>query len=219
MSNSSLRIPEISQTELNSFRDEHFGQAAVHDFSVNYLPHHTQNGADPSIHPREDEDNYEHYEEQEDDEGLGYYEDGVKRTLTDEQIAIFRHSELEALRRTAEEQFIDSKSTALGTAASSTNRTSEPVSFVKSAVDLPSEDDLPPPETHAAACGSMHKKKKRTRTNKARVESEKPDLRKRTWDVVDAGPDLGSLDYGDGGSQPGPSAASRPTQRRHISYE
>ena len=37
----------------------------------------------------------EHYEE--DDDGLGYYEDGVKRTLTDEQIKMFRHSEIQRL--------------------------------------------------------------------------------------------------------------------------
>jgi hypothetical protein len=35
----------------------------------------------------------------EDDDGLGYYEDGVKRTLTDEQIEMFRHSEMEQLIR------------------------------------------------------------------------------------------------------------------------
>lgn len=33
------------------------------------------------------------------DDGLGYYEDGVKRTLTDEQVEMFRHSEMEALAR------------------------------------------------------------------------------------------------------------------------
>lgn len=33
------------------------------------------------------------------DDGLGYYDDGVKRTLTDEQIAIFRHSEIQTLLR------------------------------------------------------------------------------------------------------------------------
>ena len=38
----------------------------------------------------------------EDDDGLGYYPDGVKRTLTDEQIAIFRHSEIHALLRERE---------------------------------------------------------------------------------------------------------------------
>lgn len=34
-----------------------------------------------------------------DEEDLGYYPDGVKRTLTDEQIEIFRHSEIHALLR------------------------------------------------------------------------------------------------------------------------
>lgn len=36
------------------------------------------------------------YEEEEDD-GLGYYPDGTKRTLTDQQIEIFRHSEIRNL--------------------------------------------------------------------------------------------------------------------------
>jgi hypothetical protein len=31
------------------------------------------------------------------DDGLGYYADGVKRTLTDEQIKMFRHSEIQRL--------------------------------------------------------------------------------------------------------------------------
>lgn len=34
-----------------------------------------------------------------DDDGLGYYPDGCKRTLTDAQIAIFRHSEIQELLR------------------------------------------------------------------------------------------------------------------------
>ena len=34
-----------------------------------------------------------------DDDGLGYYADGTKRTLTDEQVAIFRHSEIQQLLR------------------------------------------------------------------------------------------------------------------------
>lgn len=38
----------------------------------------------------------EDYGEEED---LGYYEDGVKRTLSDEQVKIFRHSEIHALLR------------------------------------------------------------------------------------------------------------------------
>jgi len=40
----------------------------------------------------------EEYYEEADDE-LGYYPDGTKRTLTDEQIAMFRHSEIQAILR------------------------------------------------------------------------------------------------------------------------
>lgn len=38
-------------------------------------------------------------EEALDDDGLGYYPDSVKRTLTDEQVAIFRHSEIQTILR------------------------------------------------------------------------------------------------------------------------
>jgi hypothetical protein len=36
-------------------------------------------------------------EDDEGDENLGWYHDGVKRTLTDEQVAMFRHSEIHRL--------------------------------------------------------------------------------------------------------------------------
>ncbi|KAK2758693.1 hypothetical protein FQN54_003383 [Arachnomyces sp. PD_36] len=39
------------------------------------------------------------YDENDVDDELGYYPDGVKRTLTDEQIKIFRHSEIQSLLR------------------------------------------------------------------------------------------------------------------------
>lgn len=46
-----------------------------------------------------------------DDDDLGYYQDGVKRTLTDEQIEMFRHTELQQLLRKqqleAEERALD----------------------------------------------------------------------------------------------------------------
>ena len=43
--------------------------------------------------------NTQHEDFDEDDDELGYYPDGVKRTLTDEQVAMFRHSEIYALLR------------------------------------------------------------------------------------------------------------------------
>jgi len=39
--------------------------------------------------------------EEEDEDELGYYPDGAKRTLTNEQIAIFRHSEIQELIKQA----------------------------------------------------------------------------------------------------------------------
>jgi hypothetical protein len=42
-------------------------------------------------------DDAEEYDEEND--GLGYYEDGVQRTLTDEQIALFRHTEIQMILR------------------------------------------------------------------------------------------------------------------------
>lgn len=38
-------------------------------------------------------------EDNDGDDGLGHYPDGVKRTLTDDQIAMFRHSEIQTLLR------------------------------------------------------------------------------------------------------------------------
>ena len=49
-------------------------------------------------------DTEQYLEEEDYDDGLGYYEDGVKRTLTDEQIAMFRHSEIQQLLRQREQR-------------------------------------------------------------------------------------------------------------------
>lgn len=61
--------------------------------------HHLQfpfTSAESHVYEHDDVDDYGYGEEEED---LGYYEDGVKRTLTDEQIKIFRHSEIHSLLR------------------------------------------------------------------------------------------------------------------------
>lgn len=39
------------------------------------------------------------HEDEEEDDGLGFYPDGNKRTLTDEQISMFRHSEIYSILR------------------------------------------------------------------------------------------------------------------------
>lgn len=118
----------------------------------------------------------EHDEDWEEDD-LGYYDDGVKRTLTDEQIEIFRHSELRELQRRQEKAAADSKG-------------------------KPDADIIIDRADHSADASSLQAalpssfrgngKKKKKGNNRPKPEP-KPDLRKRTWDVVDKGVD--SLDY------------------------
>jgi hypothetical protein len=71
------------QDDLRVFHATHFPHAPA--------PEYILHGVEPEAELAE-----EYYEE---DDGLGYYPDGSKRTLTDEQIAMFRHSEIHAILR------------------------------------------------------------------------------------------------------------------------
>ncbi|KAK4997443.1 hypothetical protein LTR66_003138 [Elasticomyces elasticus] len=66
------------------------------------------------------------------DDGLGYYPDGVKRTITDEQIAMFRHSEIQALlkERRREQERRENNSDDEVEADRLVTRTEEPKGFV-----------------------------------------------------------------------------------------
>lgn len=70
------------QEDLRDFHAKHFAQVPA--------PEHILHGVG-------DEPAEEFYEEEEN--ALGYYDDGNPRTLTDEQIAMFRHSEIQAIIR------------------------------------------------------------------------------------------------------------------------
>lgn len=76
-------ITLVAQEDLASFDQAHFSEAHHAHLSSQFLP--PPPPAEVVIP---------------DDDGLGYYPDGRKRTLTDEQIAIFRHSEIQELLRT-----------------------------------------------------------------------------------------------------------------------
>jgi hypothetical protein len=121
--------------------------------------------------------NGDEYDEDWDEDDLGYYGDGVKRTLTDEQIEIFRHSELRELQRRQEKAAANTNGKPDADITIDKARGSEDASSLQAA--LPS-----------SFRGNGKKKKKGN--NRPKPEP-KPDLRKRTWDVVDKGVD--SLDY------------------------
>ncbi|KAK0730432.1 hypothetical protein B0H67DRAFT_478884, partial [Lasiosphaeris hirsuta] len=160
-----LKAPQISEAEMITFHETHFSPSATTHFGSHFLQPVNSIADEGPLDGGEDE-----YLEDEDD-GLGYYADGVKRTLTDEQIAIFRHSELETLRRARESTRI--------------KRATHTV------------DHLLEAEISSAPTATPKKKKKRKR-GKNKIEEEPIDLRKRTWDVVDKG--LPTLEYGDEGN-------------------
>lgn len=188
------------QADLEAFHKAHFFAPSVDHFSTHFL------GPVPE---------YENQEGDEDD-GLGYYFDGVKRTLTDEQVAMFRHSEIQALlreRRHAEEN------------KPSPTREDEQAAEVEEG-ELEDDDEALSPaheQTHLATkpgppnggAGNPRRQKVDQRKWKIHKQSSKPDLRKRTWDKVDRG--LQSLDYGD--EERGAMATPAAPQRRRISYE
>ncbi|RPB23812.1 hypothetical protein L211DRAFT_849432 [Terfezia boudieri ATCC MYA-4762] len=96
-------IPAVSWDEIASFRDRHFSTAAQLSFFTHFTPVTNPSITEKHVEADEGEcyDNmdyaYEEREHEEEDDNLGYYPDGVKRTLTDAQIAIFRHSEIQEM--------------------------------------------------------------------------------------------------------------------------
>jgi hypothetical protein len=161
-------VPSVSHDDLFAFHETHFSQAALASFGSDFIE-------TPSQDHTQDDATGDAWDEE--DDGLGYYPDGVKRTLTDEQIEIFRHSELEALRK--EKEKAEQLKRKAGTMASES-------------VD-PGDDIAAPAQTTNVLPTSFHSNKKRKKKKGAKRSEPKPDLRKRTWDIVDKG--LDSLEY------------------------
>ncbi|KAI8276645.1 hypothetical protein K4K59_009693 [Colletotrichum sp. SAR11_240] len=161
-------VPNISNDELTSFFESHFSDAALQGFKSDFFSPEKHAGDESAAY-----DDEEYYEEE--DDGLGYYPDGVKRTLTDEQIAMFRHSEIEALRK--EKEKAEERRSATSQADLEAGEVGDNDSAKEAATPQP-----PKP-----------KNKKKRKAGKNKNHEPKPDLRKRTWDVVEAG--LDSLDY------------------------
>ncbi|KAG7292440.1 hypothetical protein NEMBOFW57_002475 [Staphylotrichum longicolle] len=154
MAGTSIRVPQISQAEMIAFHEAHFAQLATDHFQTLFLrPNHPPTQDIPCNAADEEE----YYEEE--DDGLGYYPDGVKRTLTDEQIAIFRHSELEALRR-------------------------ESSKTQKTTTTNPKEDAAHDMSEGEVSSSSTARKRGKSKNNNLHKNGAEPvDLRKRTWDV------------------------------------
>lgn len=134
----------------------------------------------------------------------------MKRTLTDAQIAMFRHSETQALER-AQQRSMTRR-----------NSSSPPPTHahIKALGGHRSEDgELSDDVSNTGAVNTkkkrIKKKKKRGSGSSKRHYSPDPERRKRTWDVVETG--LDGLDYG--GSGPSQAQISPSSQRRRITYD
>lgn len=136
----------------------------------------------------------------------------MKRTLTDEQIAIFRHSELQTLRREEERRQAQRK-----------RSTSPPMAMSLDDGEL-EEGEMPndegtqvvPSITNNKKKNKSKKKKKRGSGNSNKKQWEPdPERRKRTWDVVETG--LDALAYDE--METSGAAAQHTSQRRRITYD
>ncbi|KAL9610210.1 MAG: hypothetical protein Q9167_005087 [Letrouitia subvulpina] len=78
-----MHVPTVTQEDLYAFHSRIFGAEATSKLPSSLIAN--------ALGVNEGE--------VEDEDGLGYYPDGVKRTLTDDQIAMFRQSEIYALLR------------------------------------------------------------------------------------------------------------------------
>ncbi|CCU78165.1 hypothetical protein BGHDH14_bgh03592 [Blumeria hordei DH14] len=171
----------INISQLFEFHTAHFSEINVDHFAENFL-------GPVALNP---------------EDHLGYYEDGSERTLTDAQICIFRHTEIQNLYR--ERQYMRESNGEMN-------------------ADNPPEIQIT--KSSDASCSSSNKTNVKRPSNKERKAlkakqkgyfkpNNKPDLRKRTWDKVEPG--YGSLNYDEaqGGVD---SNQPRSLQRRRISY-
>ncbi|POS77559.1 hypothetical protein DHEL01_v204059 [Diaporthe helianthi] len=212
----SFPIPHITEADLCSFHNAHFGDASAIAFTADFLnPVQAEQDTETQHrHDGGDEAYYEGDEDDEDDGGLGYYADGVKRTLTDAQIAMFRHSEAQALQRARQKLLTRRNSSS----PPPTQTNIEPLTGHGS-----EDGEL---SGHVSNTGAVITKKRRIKKKKKRGSgsgsgnsrrhySPDPERRKRTWDVVETG--LDGLDYGESG--PSPAQISPSSQRRRITYD
>ncbi|KAI1501173.1 hypothetical protein F5X99DRAFT_210663 [Biscogniauxia marginata] len=233
---SSFKAPEVTQVQIDWFREAHFSNASVELFHAQFLQPQDTYNRDDSQHYRDDDGWYEEGEEE--DDGLGYYPDGVKRTLTDEQIAIFRHSELESLRRVeakvvrnkAESVLLLQEATDLeiaeavaevaGTAQAQSEAKAHASDKMEEVENGSEDGEIETEKPQLTNAEIRRRKRYRAKQRKKQQQKfnpeKKPDLRKRTWDVVETG--MNSLDYDDDVITQDVGANSA-AKRRQISYD
>lgn len=180
----------------------------------------------------------------EEDDGLGWYADGVKRTLTDDQIAMFRHTELAQieLKRRDESEDLQQHNEVQKELSRATESTLEALSRAPDPALKPAATESAdvPKEATSASSHRSDSRESSTGANKRRRKKEIPysQRHKRKWEkyVEEQDPEQGSMthnrllreldqqktesvemDYGDDPS-PVATVLSQPSGRRVVSY-
>jgi hypothetical protein len=159
---SSLQIINISEDDLRAFHAKHFPHSAA--------PEYILSGYSPGAA----EEQYEDADAEDEEDELGWYPDGTKRTLTDAEIAILRHSEIQAIlrkRRLAREIGNLSEE---GEAASESPRTA--ASPVPAPTD-PVQPDRAVPAAKQKWATSSARTKARNKRNRNRYKNKKREER------------------------------------------
>ncbi|KAI5293886.1 hypothetical protein KEM52_005052 [Ascosphaera acerosa] len=102
----------MASEDLRAFHERHF---PAYQPKTSHAQHVISNDGTTGQEMRcEGHDQVDYDDDDDDDDGLGYYADGTKRTLTDEQIYMFRHTEIQQALRRREARRRDGAPTAAG---------------------------------------------------------------------------------------------------------
>lgn len=100
-SSSKIVPPAIDTSDLINFHLSHF--QGTYPLGMERLDVKPTDNSETELSENHNNDNSSEHDEEYDD-GLGYYPDGTKRTLTDEQIAFLRASELRQIQKQQQQQ-------------------------------------------------------------------------------------------------------------------
>ncbi|KAI4143830.1 MAG: hypothetical protein LQ341_002805 [Variospora aurantia] len=193
-----LHVPNVTTVDLEAFHRAHFGNS----LSI------TSAGAD---------NNLVAIGQEEEDDDLGYYPDGVKRTLTDEQITMFRNSEIYSILRKRQLQRENQEG-------------HEDFNPVTEAVDLPldSLDHCPEERVRKAIASHQAADKQETRSNPAKrqkrnlgrencwheEEAASSSSRREIRELDNTSADVDYLDYGEAPSVGQLDAGTTPSEQQ-----
>ncbi|KAK5124304.1 hypothetical protein LTR85_002007 [Meristemomyces frigidus] len=196
MPSPALTAPSITEDDLLAFQYAHFGDDSK--------PENWIVDAETAL-------NVQSAQAAEEEEDLGCYEDGSKRTLTDDQIAMFRHSEIQELLRERrlereEEEYQNREPEAADSAGQGARSPMSDASSIEGdlvglARPRPKQPYRPPPKRQPSQSSRSESSRStgqsRTSVRKRRTEVPYDERHKRKWeDYIDENdPIEGSLTH------------------------